>query len=123
LCWFVLREKYCWLVVGGWFVLREKYCWLVADKPSEQASFQMLLCALLERAYTVTIVLASTASTHNTTTNVYTPAAMHPVRLAYQLPVSSSFLSEQISHQQPASSTFLSEQISTSHQPPAKRNP
>jgi hypothetical protein len=63
--------------------------------------FQMLLCALLERAYTVTIVLASTASTHNTTTttNVYTPAAMHPVRLAYQLPASSSFLSEQISHQ------------------------
>jgi predicted metal-dependent enzyme (double-stranded beta helix superfamily) len=26
------------LVVGGWFVLREKYCWLVADKPSEQAA-------------------------------------------------------------------------------------
>jgi hypothetical protein len=25
------------LVVGGWFVLREKYCWLVADNPSEQA--------------------------------------------------------------------------------------
>jgi hypothetical protein len=22
-CWFVLREKYCWLVGGGWFVLRE----------------------------------------------------------------------------------------------------
>jgi hypothetical protein len=39
-CWFVLREKYCWLVVGGWFVLREKYCWLVADKPSEQADCQ-----------------------------------------------------------------------------------
>jgi hypothetical protein len=36
-CWFVLREKYCWLIVGGWFVVREKYCWLVADKPSEQA--------------------------------------------------------------------------------------
>jgi hypothetical protein len=35
-CWFVLREKYCWLVAGGWFALREKYCWLVADKPSEQ---------------------------------------------------------------------------------------
>jgi hypothetical protein len=35
-CWFVLREKYCWLVAGGWFVLREKYCWLVTDKPSEQ---------------------------------------------------------------------------------------
>jgi hypothetical protein len=26
-CWFVLREKYCWLVVGSWFVLRENYCW------------------------------------------------------------------------------------------------
>jgi hypothetical protein len=24
--WFVLREKYYWLVDGGWFVLREKYC-------------------------------------------------------------------------------------------------
>jgi hypothetical protein len=35
-CWFVVREKYCWLVVGGWFVLREKYYWLVADKPSEK---------------------------------------------------------------------------------------
>jgi hypothetical protein len=35
-CWFVLREKYCWLVAGGGFVLREKYWWLVADKPSEQ---------------------------------------------------------------------------------------
>jgi hypothetical protein len=34
-CWFVLREEYCWLVVGSWFVVREKYCWLVADKPSE----------------------------------------------------------------------------------------
>jgi hypothetical protein len=44
-----------------------------------------------------------------------------PVCLAYQPPVSSTFLSEQISHQQPASSTFLSEQISTSHQLPAKR--
>jgi hypothetical protein len=27
------------LVAGGWFVLREKYCWLVADKPSEQAAY------------------------------------------------------------------------------------
>jgi hypothetical protein len=35
-CWFVLRERYCWLVVDGWFVLREKYCWLVANKPNEQ---------------------------------------------------------------------------------------
>jgi hypothetical protein len=26
------------LLAGGWFVVREKYCWLVADKPSEQAS-------------------------------------------------------------------------------------
>jgi hypothetical protein len=43
------------------------------------------------------------------------------VRLAYQPPASSTFLSEQISHQQLAGSTFLSEQISTSHQPPAKR--
>jgi hypothetical protein len=34
--WFVLREKYRWLVGDGWFVLREKYCWLVADKPNEQ---------------------------------------------------------------------------------------
>jgi hypothetical protein len=46
---------------------------------------------------------------------------MRPVRLAYQPPASSTFLSEQTSHQQQASSTFLSEQISTSHQPPAKR--
>jgi hypothetical protein len=26
------------LVAGSWFVLREKYCWLVADKPSEQGA-------------------------------------------------------------------------------------
>jgi hypothetical protein len=26
----------CWLIAGSWFVLREKYCWLVADKPDEQ---------------------------------------------------------------------------------------
>jgi hypothetical protein len=43
------------------------------------------------------------------------------VRLPYQPPASTTFLSEQISHQQPASSTFLSEQTSTSHQPPANR--
>jgi hypothetical protein len=42
-CWFVLREKYCWLIAGGWFVLREKYCWLVADKPSEQAAYGLLI--------------------------------------------------------------------------------
>jgi hypothetical protein len=46
---------------------------------------------------------------------------VRPVRLAYQPPASSNFLSEQTSHQQSASSTFLSEQTSTSHQPPAKR--
>jgi hypothetical protein len=46
---------------------------------------------------------------------------IRPVRLAYQPPTSSNFLSEQTSQQQSASSTFLSEQISTSHQPPAKR--
>jgi hypothetical protein len=43
------------------------------------------------------------------------------VRLAYQPPASSTFISEQTSHQQPASSTLLSEQTSTSHQPPANR--
>jgi hypothetical protein len=44
-----------------------------------------------------------------------------PVRLAYQPPDSSTFLSEQISHHQPVNSIFLSEQTSTSRQPPAKR--
>jgi hypothetical protein len=33
---------------------------------------------------------------------------LQPVRLAYQPPVSSTFLSQQTSHQQPVSSTFLS---------------
>jgi hypothetical protein len=28
--------KVLWLVAGDWFVLREKYCWLVDDKPSER---------------------------------------------------------------------------------------
>jgi hypothetical protein len=28
------------LIAGGWFVLREKYCWLVADKPNEQAELR-----------------------------------------------------------------------------------
>jgi hypothetical protein len=41
--------------------------------------------------------------------------------MAYQPPVSSTFLSQQTSHQQPASSTFLLEQTITNHQPPAKR--
>jgi hypothetical protein len=43
-CWFVQREKYCWLVAGGWFVVREKYCWLVADKPSAQGAHCPSLC-------------------------------------------------------------------------------
>jgi hypothetical protein len=44
-CWFVLREKYRWLVADGWFVLREKCCWLVADKPNEQGgSFKGSVC-------------------------------------------------------------------------------
>jgi hypothetical protein len=42
------------------------------------------------------------------------------IRLAYQPPANSTFLSEQTSNQQPVSSTFLSEQTCTSHQPPAK---
>jgi hypothetical protein len=46
---------------------------------------------------------------------------LRPVRLAYQPPANSTFLSEQTSHHQPANSTFLSEQTSTSHQPPAER--
>jgi hypothetical protein len=46
---------------------------------------------------------------------------IRPIRLAYQPPASSIFLSEQTSHQQPVSSTLLSEQISTSHQTSAKR--
>jgi hypothetical protein len=49
------------------------------------------------------------------------PANRSPVRLAYQPPASSTFLSQQTSHQQPANSTLLSEQTSTSHQPPATR--
>jgi hypothetical protein len=48
-------------------------------------------------------------------------AHKRPVRLAYQPPANSIFLSQQISHQQPASSTLLSEQTSTRHQPPANR--
>ena len=29
-CWFVVKEKYCWLADGWyWFGVEEKYCWLV----------------------------------------------------------------------------------------------
>jgi hypothetical protein len=38
----VCSERKVLLAVGGWFVLREKYCWLVADKPSEQAEWLLL---------------------------------------------------------------------------------
>jgi hypothetical protein len=33
----VTHSLFVWLVADAdwWFVLREKYCWLVADKPSE----------------------------------------------------------------------------------------
>jgi hypothetical protein len=31
------------LVAGGWFVLREKYRWLVADRPSEQGATDQIL--------------------------------------------------------------------------------
>jgi hypothetical protein len=37
------------LLAGGWFVLREKYCWLVADKPSEQAKQSLEELALSSR--------------------------------------------------------------------------
>lgn len=39
----------------------------------------------------------------------------HSVRLAYQLPVSSTFISKQISYQPPINSVFLSEEISTNN--------
>jgi hypothetical protein len=39
------------LIAGGWFVLREKYCWLVADKPSEQAVATMILRATGNEKY------------------------------------------------------------------------
>jgi hypothetical protein len=55
------------------------------------------------------------------TTHVKMVKGKHPVRLAYQPPASSTFLSQQTSYQQPASSTLLSEQTSTNHQPPANR--
>jgi hypothetical protein len=42
---------------------------------------------------------------------------IHPVRLPYQPPANSTFLSKQTSHQQPASNTFLSELTSISHRP------
>jgi hypothetical protein len=34
-----------------WFVLREKYCWLVADKPSEQGECEGEVLAVLFRVF------------------------------------------------------------------------
>jgi hypothetical protein len=34
--WVLVCSERKVLVAGDWFVVREKYCWLVADKPSEQ---------------------------------------------------------------------------------------
>jgi hypothetical protein len=67
-CWFVLREKYYWLVASGWFVLREKYCWLVPDKPSEQGGMVWVprhpastrSCLLPRQGSPTTITAAST---------------------------------------------------------------
>jgi hypothetical protein len=47
----------------------------------------------------------------------YNQPKSRPIRLAYQPPANSTFISEQTSHQQPASDTFLSEQINISRQP------
>jgi hypothetical protein len=36
------ERKVLLLIAGGWFVLREKYCWLMADKPNEQGECHLL---------------------------------------------------------------------------------
>jgi TM2 domain-containing membrane protein YozV len=51
-----VREKYCWLVVGGWFVLIEKYWWLISqvnrvltlDVSSETEDEYATVCKLYE---------------------------------------------------------------------------
>jgi hypothetical protein len=35
---YATTEKELLAVADGWFVLREKYCWLVTDKPNEQGA-------------------------------------------------------------------------------------
>jgi hypothetical protein len=47
------------LVAGGWFVLREKYCWLVADKPNEQGVSPRSMCiqTILSPRYALHLVL------------------------------------------------------------------
>jgi hypothetical protein len=58
------------------------------------------------------IFTASRGSNHRADACVRKPLLLSQragsVRLAYQPPASSAFLSEQISHQQPANGTFLS---------------
>jgi hypothetical protein len=41
-----LREKYRWLVAGGWFILTEKYCWLVDDNANKQGEVPKSLAFL-----------------------------------------------------------------------------
>jgi hypothetical protein len=41
------ERKILLLVAGGWFILREKYCWLVADKPNEQGAASAI-CLLVQ---------------------------------------------------------------------------
>jgi hypothetical protein len=65
-----------WLVAGGWFVLREKYCWLVADKPSEQGA--CLSC------YTFLPILPLTVSqSPDARTSTRSPAAATPTAPAF----------------------------------------
>jgi hypothetical protein len=56
-----------------------------------------------------------------TLTSPHPLASLGHIRLSYQPPANSTFLSEETNHQQSASSTFFSKQISTSHQSSAKR--
>jgi hypothetical protein len=37
------------LVAGDWFVLREKYYWLVANKPNEQGSVRWMVLIFFKR--------------------------------------------------------------------------
>jgi hypothetical protein len=50
------------LLADYWFVLREKYCWLVADKPNEQAISRVAHCLLRCLSYSVESI-----ELHNTT--------------------------------------------------------
>jgi hypothetical protein len=102
-CWFVLREKYCWLVADGWFVQREKYCWLVADKPNEQGA----------------AVGGVGGGGLEPQPHRWIRACKDSSLCSFDLSATSqhTFILEPNSHEQPSSSTFLSEQIITSHQP------